>query len=45
MFLHAAKLAFRHPLTDQAIELFAPLPAELENFVVAIEQSQKREYG
>ena len=23
MFLHAAKLAFRHPLTDQAIELFA----------------------
>ena len=45
MFLHAAKLAFRHPLTDQAIELFAPLPAELENFVVAIEQSQEREYG
>ncbi len=45
MFLHAAKLAFCHPLTDQAIELFAPLPAELENFVVAIEQSQEREYG
>ena len=45
MFLHAAKLVFRHPLTDQAIELSAPLPAELEAFVVAVEQSQERDYG
>lgn len=45
MFLHAAKLAFRHPLTDQAIELAAALPAELEDYVVAVEQAEEREYG
>jgi 23S rRNA pseudouridine955/2504/2580 synthase len=45
MFLHAAKLAFRHPLTDQTIELSAPLPAELEGFVAFVEQTREREYG
>ena len=45
MFLHAARLAFHHPLTDALIELSAPLPAELEEFVAAVEQSQEREYG
>lgn len=45
MFLHAAKLAFRHPLTDQAIELSAPLPAELEGFVAFVEQTREREHG
>jgi len=45
MFLHAAKLAFRHPLTDQPIELAAALPAELEGYVVAVEQAEEREYG
>ncbi|MCA0185766.1 MAG: RluA family pseudouridine synthase [Proteobacteria bacterium] len=45
MFLHAAKLAFRHPLTDQPIELAAALPAELEEYVVAVEQAEEREYG
>jgi 23S rRNA pseudouridine955/2504/2580 synthase len=45
MFLHAAKLAFRHPLTDQTIELSAPLPAELEGFVAFVEQTREREHG
>ncbi len=45
MFLHAAKLAFRHPLTDQPIELAAPLPAELDGFLAAVEQTREREYG
>jgi 23S rRNA pseudouridine955/2504/2580 synthase len=45
MFLHAAKLSFHHPLTDQLIELSASLPAELEEFVVAVEQAGQREYG
>mgnify|MGYP002663123213 FL=1 len=45
MFLHAAKLGFRHPLTDQEIELASPLPAELEAFVVSVEQNEEREYG
>ncbi len=45
MFLHAAKLAFRHPLTDQPIELDAPLPAELDGFLAVVEQTREREYG
>ena len=45
MFLHAAKLAFRHPLTDQPIELEAPLPAELDGFLAVVEQTREREYG
>ena len=32
MFLHAAKLSFAHPLSGAAIELVAPLPADLEKF-------------
>jgi len=45
MFLHAARLAFHHPLTDQLIELASPLPAELDGFVAYVEQSREREYG
>lgn len=45
MFLHAAKLSFHHPLTDQLIELAAPLPAELERYLVHVEQTQEREHG
>ena len=45
MFLHAAKLSFHHPLTDQLIELSTSLPAELEEFVVSVEQAGEREYG
>jgi 23S rRNA pseudouridine955/2504/2580 synthase len=32
MFLHAASLALRHPLTGEPLSLTAPLPAELERF-------------
>ena len=45
MFLHAAKLAFHHPLTDQLIELASPLPSELDEFVAVVEQAGQREYG
>ena len=33
MFLHAWRLQFNHPLSAERIELLAPLPPELENFV------------
>jgi 23S rRNA pseudouridine1911/1915/1917 synthase len=36
-FLHAAALAFAHPLTGRQLELEAPLPAELEAFLERIE--------
>ena len=32
MFLHAASLAFAHPITAEALKLEAPLPRELEAF-------------
>ena len=32
-FLHAARIRFRHPRTGQWIEVRAPLPPELENFL------------
>ncbi|MDF1484338.1 RluA family pseudouridine synthase [Ramlibacter sp. H39-3-26] len=32
MFLHAWRLRFAHPATGDAIELLAPLPAELQGF-------------
>jgi 23S rRNA-/tRNA-specific pseudouridylate synthase len=36
-FLHAAKLAFAHPLTGEALTFVAPLPAELAEFLQRIE--------
>jgi len=32
MFLHAASLAFSHPLTGEMVKLASPLPRELEDF-------------
>jgi 23S rRNA pseudouridine955/2504/2580 synthase len=32
MYLHAAKLAFDHPISGQKLELASPLPADLEKF-------------
>jgi 23S rRNA pseudouridine1911/1915/1917 synthase len=32
-FLHAAKLVFSHPRTGERMELRAPLPSELQNFL------------
>ena len=36
-FLHAAELAFAHPRTGKALELSAPLPRELEEFLAKLE--------
>ena len=36
-FLHAAQLAFPHPLTASPIDLNAPLPNELNEFLVRLE--------
>jgi 23S rRNA pseudouridine1911/1915/1917 synthase len=35
-FLHAARLEFTHPLTGKPLELEAPLPAELNDFLTAL---------
>ena len=45
MFLHAAKLSFRHPLSDQEILLEAPLPKDLRDFLANLERNEKREFG
>ena len=38
-FLHAAELAFAHPRTGKLLELSAPMPAELEDFLRQIARS------
>jgi 23S rRNA pseudouridine1911/1915/1917 synthase len=35
-FLHAAKLGFQHPRTGKAIQLAAPLPAELRGYLAKL---------
>jgi len=35
LFLHASRLAFPHPISKEAIDLKAPLPAEMKKFVDA----------
>jgi 23S rRNA pseudouridine1911/1915/1917 synthase len=37
-FLHAARLEFPHPRTGKLLELEAPLPAELEEFLSRLEE-------
>jgi len=39
MFLHAFRMAFPHPLTGAPLVVEAPLPAELEKFVAALESA------
>jgi len=38
-FLHAARLEFTHPLTGKPLELEAPLPSELNEFLARINES------
>ncbi|HEY1902429.1 MAG TPA: RluA family pseudouridine synthase [Terracidiphilus sp.] len=38
-FLHSAKLEFPHPKTGKVLQLEAPLPAELESFLAALESN------
>lgn len=45
MFLHAAKLNFRHPLDERNISLEAPLPKDLRDFLNRLESNEKRDYG
>jgi 23S rRNA pseudouridine1911/1915/1917 synthase len=38
-FLHAAELAFAHPVTGKALQLNAPLPEELNTFLARLESA------
>jgi len=40
-FLHAARLEFEHPLTRKNLQLEAPLPQELEGFLVRLESGSE----
>lgn len=40
-FLHAARVAFVHPRTDRRIEVRAPLPPELANYLEALGRAAK----
>jgi 23S rRNA pseudouridine955/2504/2580 synthase len=43
MFLHAAILRFHHPVSHQMLELRAPLPADLNNFLAQVERTQQQD--
>ena len=45
MFLHAANLRLAHPLTNESLELEAPLPDDLRNFLTRLDSNEKREHG
>jgi 23S rRNA pseudouridine955/2504/2580 synthase len=45
MFLHAARLCFRHPLTDREVVLEAALPQELADYLAHLETTEQRDYG
>jgi 23S rRNA pseudouridine955/2504/2580 synthase len=45
MFLHAASLRLKHPQSGNLLELSAPLPPELAQFVASVDALQKRDYG
>lgn len=45
MFLHAASLRFRHPLSDAEVFVEAPLPPELDGFLAVVEQTEERDFG
>jgi 23S rRNA pseudouridine1911/1915/1917 synthase len=37
--LHAERIAFRHPATNDEIEIVAPLPEDLSSLVAAVEEA------
>ncbi len=37
MFLHAQSIAFNHPLTGEALQISAPLPADLQGFIARLD--------
>ncbi|MDP2794659.1 MAG: RluA family pseudouridine synthase [Sulfurisoma sp.] len=45
MFLHAAQLKLAHPLTGEPLELEAPLPPDLRDFLKRLDANEKMDYG
>ena len=41
-FLHAARLAFTHPISGAPLEFEAPLPAELREFLARVESPEEK---
>lgn len=39
LFLHSSYLKFRHPISNEWIEIEAPLPGELESFLAALDSN------
>lgn len=42
MFLHAAQLSFRHPLTGEALAFESPLPGDLQSFIERLDAAEKK---
>ena len=44
MALHAWRMVFHHPLSDEPLELYAPMPAALKNYVAALSREGGAEF-
>jgi 23S rRNA pseudouridine955/2504/2580 synthase len=45
MFLHAGRLRLPHPLTGETLEMSAPLPEDLKDFLTKVETNERRDHG
>lgn len=45
MFLHATHLVFCHPITGETIDVVAPLPEDLHDFLSKLDIHEARDYG
>jgi len=45
MFLHAAQLELKHPLSAERLSFATPLPDDLRQFLTRVDMNEKRGYG
>jgi 23S rRNA pseudouridine955/2504/2580 synthase len=44
MALHAWRMAFKHPLTGDPLESFAPMPDGIRSYIAAVDAQNVREF-
>lgn len=45
MFLHAGSLELPHPVSGEKLDLNAPLPGDLKDFLAKLDANERRDYG
>ena len=44
MALHAWRMAFKHPLSAESLEIVAPMPDGIRSYIVAVDRQNEREF-